>query len=280
MSKQAGILIRTADLARSVDFYINALGQRLEWQRGDAALIAPRAGRLLLIAGPEAGDLSPWLPQAYDQPVPGKRVYWGGGTPAFKAELEQKGVPVLHWEERDWGSTLLLVEDPDGHIVSFTAGKPWSDGEMLQWYQAAPARLARALEGLSEADLDLARAPGKWTIRQLVLHIVDSDCTSLVRPKFALAEPGRAFNVNAYNPDAWADGLDYAHRPVSAEVALFGAIRAHMAGLLTHLPGALDRTTVGPDGTATPVRPSIYALTWHALHHIDQIFDTRRVHGR
>lgn len=55
-----------------------------------------------------------------------------------------------------------------------------------------------------------------------------SEATSLALAKFALAEPGRTFQGNAYDPDLWAKGLDYAGRSIQAEVALFHAIRSRM----------------------------------------------------
>ena len=46
---------------------------------------------------------------------------------------------------------------------------------ILTAFAAGPEDLDRALAGLSESDLDLARGPEKWTIRQIVHHIVDGD---------------------------------------------------------------------------------------------------------
>ncbi|MED1876725.1 DinB family protein [Brevibacillus borstelensis] len=125
----------------------------------------------------------------------------------------------------------------------------------------------------------MSRAPGKWSIRQIVLHMVDSDATSLAMVKFALAEPGRVFHGNAYDPDVWAAGLDYAHRSIQAEVELFCAIRSHIGGLLKHLPDAMDRTVSLSSGHIVSVRQRIEPLMGHALHHIGQILETRKVHG-
>lgn len=127
--------------------------------------------------------------------------------------------------------------------------------------------------------MDLAREQGKWTIRQIVLHIVDSEATSLAMPKFALAEPGRSFNTNSYNPDVWAEGLDYANRPIDAEVELFTAIRKHIGGLLRHIPDAMERSVQLSSGQTIKVKQRIEPLVSHALHHIEQIHETRRIHG-
>lgn len=279
MSERPSLLVVVSDFARSLEFY-GSIGFRTEWERPGVAQLAPAVGRSLLLAGPEAGDVTEHLAPVHSKAVPGKLLYFGGGTPEVYADLQTKGLAGLAWTEYDWGYSFITVPDPDGHIIYFGGGKQWTDAEMLLWYDQAAPRLDEALAGLTEADLDLARAPGKWTIRQLVLHMVDSDCTSLARVKFALAEPGRPYNGNGYNPDRWAEGLDYAHRPIEPEVALFKAIRGHIGGLLRHLDGALDRITDMGNGQTLAVRPSMNALTIHALHHIEQIKETRRVHGR
>jgi predicted enzyme related to lactoylglutathione lyase len=47
-----------------------------------------------------------------------------------------------------------------------------------------------------------------------ITYIVDSDATSLSMIKFALAEIGKGFNQNSYNPDVWANILDYKGRSI------------------------------------------------------------------
>jgi len=274
VAERPSTLVRAANYGRSLAFYLR-IGFEAVWEQAEMAVLTPPVGRPILLAGQDAADVTEHLAPVHSQAVSGKMLYFGGGTPEFYQSLRGKGLADLKLTEYDWGYAFITVPDPDGHIIYFGGGKQWSDEEMLHWYDQAAVRLDEALAGLTEADLDLARAPGKWTIRQIVLHMVDSDCTSLARVKFALAEPGRLYNGNGYNPDKWADGLDYAHRPVGPEVTLFKAIRGHIGGLVRHLAGALDRTTDMGNGQAMAVRPSLNALTVHALHHIEQIKETR-----
>ncbi len=284
MSQQASKLVRVRDFAVSFDFYQNVVRftvRQCDEVRQIALLSAP-GGELLLLAGESAGDLSALLTPVYDQPKPGQSHYFSGG-PSFHTYRDlllpytQYGVT---WRETEWGWELLRMVDPDGYVLSFWGGRQLTDDEILAFYEAAPVRLNQALHGLDQEGLDLSRAPGKWSIREIVLHMVDSDATSLALVKFALAEPGRTFYGNSYDPDVWARGLDYAHRSIGAEVELFTSIRRHMAGLLRHIPGALDRTVTLSTGQTVSVRQRIEPLMGHALHHIDQIIETRTVHNR
>ena len=286
MSQRADKLIRVRHLAHSLSFYIDKL-EFVIVHKGDSkplALVESPAGELLCMAEKGIGDeeLTPWLEEPYDAPQPKGSLYFEGGDDltAYKNRLLSRIPHNVTWEEKEWGWETLVVSDPDQYVLSFEASTPISDEELLHYYEAAPERLTQALDGLQERDLDLFRAPQKWSIRQIVCHMVDSDATSLALVKFALAEPGRNFHNNAYDPDVWAAGLDYANRPIAAEVALFRAIREHLAGLLKHLPDAMERTVQLKGGQEVVVRDRVHMLMAHALHHIEQIWETRKVYKK
>jgi hypothetical protein len=277
-------LLRVQHLQHSLNFYTDVMRFTITYPekvKGAAVATSP-AGVSVVLAAADAGDVSSLLTPVYDQPEPGKHLYFPGGpdlTGYRERLLALPGVSAT-WRETEWGWETLQVVDPDGYILSFWGGRELSDEEILRFYELGPKRLQQALEGLSEEDLDLVRAPGKWSIREIVLHLVDSDATSLALVKFALAESGRSFNGNAYDPDVWAKGLDYTHRSIQAEVALFTAIRKHIGGLLRHFPDAFNRFVTLPNGQTVTVKQRIEPLMGHALHHIEQIWETRNVHGK
>ena len=50
-----------------------------------------------------------------------------------------------------------------------------SRDQIIARYAAGIEAVDEALAGLAEADLDLAREAGKWTIREIVHHIADAE---------------------------------------------------------------------------------------------------------
>lgn len=283
MFQKADKCLRTNKFTEQLEFYRRVMGFDVEQVEGEQQLtflIAP-GGERILLAGTEQQDLSLYLTEVFDQPILGQSFYLSAPSSFYEYRdrvLAQKQHNA-EWVETEWGWERLSVTDPEGYVITFWGGRNLSDGQIIAFYDEAPTRLKKALEGLNDQQLDLSRAPGKWSIRQIVLHMVDSDATSLAMVKFALAEPGRVFHGNAYDPDVWAAGLDYAHRSIQAEVELFCAIRSHIGGLLKHLPDAMDRTVSLSSGHIVSVRQRIEPLMGHALHHIGQILETRKVHG-
>jgi hypothetical protein len=143
-----------------------------------------------------------------------------------------------------------------------------------------------ALAGLAEADLDLARAEGKWTIRQIAHHIADAELLWEVAIKSALGNPGCLFDASWYSiGNGWAEPLCYATRPVDGAVALYTAIRGQVLELLEHVSDPWENDVLfhwaNPDEARTWTVGEI--VTWqsrHALIHVEQILETREVHGR
>lgn len=276
--------VRVDDLDRALAFYREALGFDVAWEDRDqgVAQVDPPTGAPLLLARRDVADVRPWMHEVFEELAPGRRLYLefaGDDLASYWQALTSRGLDVPPPETTAYGEKTLVVRDPDDHEIAFWQAPQWTDEELLDIYASAPRRLREALAGLRDEDLDLARAPGKWTIRQTVHHVADSDATTLVRLMMMLAEPGRAYQSNAYDQDVWVANLDHAHRPVDTSIELIAAIRAHVTALIRHLPHGLDHRVIPSIGSPITVRELVKMLAMHALGHIDQILETRRVHG-
>lgn len=283
MTKRPVSALRVADLNDSVRFYVDGLGWTLDWAdtgKG-AAQISQREGLPLLLVRQDVADITPWTDPPHHVAAAGKMLYMRAptGLQEYQAALTARGIasgPIVTLAD---GGLALQLTDPDGYRPSFWQAPVLTDAEVIERFASAPAKLEEALAGLTDTQLDLTRAPGKWSVRQTVHHLTDSDASSLVRILMALAESGREFRSNPYSQDRWVEGLDSAHRPVATSVALFTAIRAHVTALVQHLPGALDRSLDVSASGQTTVRQMLTMLGGHAMGHTAQILETRRVHG-
>jgi uncharacterized damage-inducible protein DinB len=153
-------------------------------------------------------------------------------------------------------------------------------------YAEGVEQLEAALAGLSESNLGLSRAEGKWSIRQIVHHIADAEDIWETAIKAALGNSGCRFDVNWYIPDnKCAEPLDYTNRPVADAVELFKAARRHIAVLVNYLPDdAWERHIIFvrddlPEGKEFKVGEMLRFQTMHLDRHIKQIRKTREKHG-
>lgn len=176
--------------------------------------------------------------------------------------------------------------------ISRTHQQPTGDAELeltpqelLVQYIMAPDQLEAALAGLTEPDLDVAHTIGKWTIREIVHHIVDMDDISSMLVKAALSHSGCTVDLGWYDSNTvCAAALDYASRPIAPDLALMRAKHQHIEQLLRELPQAWERFVLlkragASEVTKLTVRQLIYHQTDHTRHHLEQIRVTRQEHG-
>jgi len=157
--------------------------------------------------------------------------------------------------------------------------------EIIARYASGIQAVQDALAGLTEADLDLARAENKWTIRQIVHHIADAELLWQVAIQSALGNCGCLFDASWYiSGNGWAEPLCYATRPIGGAVDLYRAIRRQILELLEHVPDPWEKHILFH--WANPEEAHKWTVgeivTWQSRHvmiHVEQILETRAVHG-
>jgi hypothetical protein len=152
-----------------------------------------------------------------------------------------------------------------------------SDRELVNRYSSIPNLLIEALTGLTENQLDLCRDSGKWSIRQIVHHIVDCEMNYFQYDRYALSNTDRKFIFPDFNADTWAVNMQYSNRPIQLELRFFSLIREYITYRCNSLPDSLVRTLKHEDGQFT-VNQALEHDNAHALHHINQINETRKTH--
>jgi len=140
---------------------------------------------------------------------------------------------------------------------------------LIAQYEDGYRAVALALLKITPEELDARPAPGKWSAREIVHHLGDSETTAAVRFRLLLAEDKPA--IQGYDQDRFAGRLHY-ERPHEASLEFFRAARAATAELM----GCLAEADWLREGTHSEV--GRYGLdTWlrtyapHAHRHADQI---------
>ena len=105
---------------------------------------------------------------------------------------------------------------------------------LLERFRRGPELLAVVLTGVFGEEEDFALAPGKWSIRQIVAHLADAELVGAHRLRQVVAEDNPT--LIAFDQDAWARNLDYAHRKPKQSLETFRRIRAENHDLLKDLP--------------------------------------------
>jgi hypothetical protein len=143
----------------------------------------------ILLAGPQVADIKAHLDEPRVVLKPGDTLdFPEKDINARHANLVGKGLgDQIQLEEDTWGDRKLILKDPDGYKLVFLLPAKPSPEKMAALYAQGGDELASMITGLSESELDLTRAPGEWSIRQIVHHLAETDTLILMAIKTALA---------------------------------------------------------------------------------------------
>ena len=145
--------------------------------------------------------------------------------------------------------------------------------KLIDQYKDGYRAVADALTGATDKDLDVHPAPGKWSAREIVHHLADSEMTSAIRLRLLLAQDNP--HIVGYDQDEFARRLHY-DRPTEASFDAFKAARRTTADLLERMTEAdwKREGTHTEHGRYTVERwLEIYAR--HAHNHAEQILVAR-----
>jgi hypothetical protein len=106
---------------------------------------------------------------------------------------------------------------------------------MLDQYKRGYQEVAEAVAGATDAELDARPEPGRWTAREIVHHLADSEMTSAIRMRNVIATDNVA--IVGYDQEVFAKRLHY-DRPIAASLAAFKAARETTAEILDLLSEA------------------------------------------
>lgn len=142
--------------------------------------------------------------------------------------------------------------------------------QLIATYAGGYDEVVDALRNFPEEHMTAHPIPGKWSAREIVHHLADSESTSALRLRRLLAEERPV--IQGYDQDQYATLLRYNEREIAPALEAFRAARATTTQLLDLMSEedwkrAGEHTESGHYSTEQWLE--IYAA--HAHNHADQI---------
>jgi DinB superfamily len=100
-------------------------------------------------------------------------------------------------------------------------------------YAAGYDEVVDALEGFPDEGLSAHPLPGKWSAREIVQHLADSEMTSAIRLRRLLVEEKPI--IGGYDQELFAKRLNYNERELAPALAAFRAARSTTLQLLERM---------------------------------------------
>jgi len=144
--------------------------------------------------------------------------------------------------------------------------------------RATPAELRQAVAGLSPEQLSRPEAPGKWSIRQVVLHLADAELVGGFRYRMGLAHDRPT--LPGYDQDLWADRLRYQEADLEAALDDFATLRRSNLRLLAGAsPADLERAVLHAERGEESLARMMTMFAGHDRVHLNQIERIKRAIG-
>ncbi len=121
------------------------------------------------------------------------------------------------------------------------------------------------LSGRTEADGDLRYAPEKWSLKEVLGHVNDTE--RIMSYRALRISRGDATPIEGYEQDDYVRNGPFARRPLADLVEDYIAVRRATISLFRNLDDAAWTRRGTAAGNEVTVRALAYIIAGHELHH-------------
>lgn len=140
--------------------------------------------------------------------------------------------------------------------------------DALQALAETPGRLRELVERWGEDRFERSYAPGKWTARQVIIHLAQTELALGTRARFALSQDG--YTAQPFSQDDWLP-LDDSVDGRTALDAYTSVRRLNLAMFRSAPAERLDRAFEHPEYGRLTVRWIMEQMAGHDIHHLKQV---------
>lgn len=139
------------------------------------------------------------------------------------------------------------------------------DEDILATLDLQRRQMMLLLSGRDEGDGDFRYAPDKWTAKEVLGHICDTERVFAYRAlRISRAD---ATPIEGFEQDSYVRNGPFAHHPLTELVEDFIAVRRATLSLLRNLDGAAWTRRGIANKNEVTVRAIAYIIAGHELHH-------------
>lgn len=137
--------------------------------------------------------------------------------------------------------------------------------DLMPEFKARTEAFNRILERLEETDLHYSYAPGKWTIAELILHIIDAE--RVFQYRALRIGRGDITDLPGYDQDVFVPNCNASGRTLASLKEEFGQVRTAGITLFENFPKEALLRVGRASGDKVSVRALGFMICGHQKHH-------------
>lgn len=137
----------------------------------------------------------------------------------------------------------------------------------LEFLEAQTKRVIAELRAVTEEQSLIRYAPGKWSLRESYLHVIDAERIFTYRA-LRIARNDQT-DLPGFEQDDYIAPSEADHRTWASIIDEFEAVRAATIQLFRNLPEAAWTRTGSANGRKASVRGLAYITAGHVEHHME-----------
>lgn len=168
---------------------------------------------------------------------------------------------------------MRLIEKPQvGEYAEYTTmyiDLIPDDGQVLKHLLTNFNKLRNAIMPLSDEALETPHAEGEWTIKDILVHIIDDERIFAYRALRAARNDST--ELQGFEQDDYVITAHANNRTLEDIFEEYEAVRIATITLFKYLPeGVFTRQVIG-SGNPLSVRSAVYHIAGHEVHHANSI---------
>jgi hypothetical protein len=140
------------------------------------------------------------------------------------------------------------------------------EGDLIAMLRQQAMDTVGLLRGVPREREDFAYAPGKWTIKEVVGHLIDAERVFAYRALTFARAPGTS--LPGFDENAWVPAGKFGVRTLSDLLDEFQVVRASTVQLAGHLDEETLKNRGVANGAEISVRALLYIAAGHERHHV------------
>ncbi|SDG86278.1 DinB superfamily protein [Pedobacter terrae] len=140
--------------------------------------------------------------------------------------------------------------------------------------ETLPGQIKKAIENLTDDELDQTYRPEGWTLRQVVHHLPDSHINAYIRFKQAITED--IPTIRPYFEERWAETEEAKNGDIKLSIDLLAGLHQRWVAFLRTLKiEDYQRKYIHPAQNKELTLANMLGMyAWHGKHHLAHITNT------